>query len=77
MRNAQLIAKLKALPASERERVIRAAMPGATPAGHTTRKNATATRKTNWPDLSEMKRKAFGERMVPNMVLLEREEARY
>ncbi len=79
MSNAELISKLKALPARERERVIRAVMVGPEPARDTPGGKAipTRTRKANWPDLSEMKRKVYGERTVPNMVLLEREEARY
>jgi hypothetical protein len=77
MSSAELISKLKALPARERERVIRAVLVGPKSGTGKHVGKLTPTRKAKWPDLSEMKRKVYGGREVPNMVLLEREEARY
>ena len=74
MSTAQLIAELKALPARERARVIEAAAPVPKPKAGLRSKPALPRRVT-WPDLAEMKKKVFGGRRLPNLVLLEREEA--
>lgn len=73
----QLITELKALPADERARVIRAVMPAAKPAARPVGKGRTPKGKVTWPDLADLKRRVYGDRVLPNLVLLEREEARY
>ena len=77
MSTIQLISELKALPARERARVIRAAMPATNPAGRATGKRQKPQARVTWPDLTELKRKVYGNRRLPNLVLLEREEGRY
>ena len=77
MSTMQLISELKALPPSERARVIRAVMPAAKPVSRPAGKGGTPKGKVTWPDLADLKRRVYGDRLLPNLVLLEREEARY
>jgi hypothetical protein len=77
MSTTQLIAELKALPARERARVIRAVMPALKPAGPVAITRRAPKGRVMWPDLAGLKRKVYGDRQLPNLVLLEREEARY
>ena len=77
MSTMQLISELKALPAVERARVIRAVMPAAKAAARPASKGRTPKGKVTWPDLADLKRRVYGDRLLPNLVLLEREEARY
>ena len=77
MSTTQLILELNALPARERARVIRAVMPALHPASHAAVRRKTTKGKVTWPDLADLKRKVYGDRLLPNLVLLEREDARY
>ena len=65
----ELIKQLKALPARERERVFLAilALDQDSPAPR-------ATKRVKWPDIERRAKRIFGGRVLPNLVLLEREE---
>lgn len=76
MSTVQLISELKALPARERARVIRAATPATNLAGRAAGRRKNPKARVIWPDLAELKRKVYGDRLLPNLVLLEREETR-
>ena len=77
MSTAELISKLRALSPRERDRVVRAVMPVKKTAGRAAGSAKTARRKVTWPDIAALKRKIYGDRVLPNLVLLEREEMRY
>lgn len=74
MSTAELISALRALPPRERARVARAIMPATDSA---VRAEDTATGRVTWPDLTAWKRKIYGDRLLPNLVLIEREETRW
>ena len=65
----ELIKQLKALPARERERVFLAilALDQDSPAPR-------VTKRVKWPDIERRAKRIFGGRVLPNLVLLEREE---
>ena len=68
---AELIKKVKALPARERERVFLAILAldeGCPPA------RAKQTKRLVWPDIEVRAKQIFRDRVLPNLVLLEREE---
>jgi hypothetical protein len=72
MSAVELLKQVKALPAREREKFVLAVL---------TLDNATPTRssgrnkRVNWPDVEGRAKRIFGNRVLPNLVLLEREEA--
>ena len=72
MSAAELLRQVKALPASEREKfllaVLRLEEEGSSRANG--RKKRVA-----WPDVEARAKRIFGNRVLPNLVLLEREEA--
>lgn len=72
MSATELLKQVKALPARERNRFLLAVLTldEATP----TRSNGRKKRVT-WPDVEARARRIFGDRVLPNLVLLEREEA--
>jgi len=65
----ELIKQLKALPAREREKVFLAilALDQESPAPR-------VTKRVKWPDIEARAKRIFGDRVLPNLVLLEREE---
>jgi len=67
----ELIKQVKALPAREREKVLWAilALDEECPAPSNRR-----GRRVKWPDVEARARRIFGDRVLPNLVLLEREE---
>ena len=68
----ELLKHVKALPAREREKLFLAIL--ALDAEHP----PVAKRKTKrvkWPDIEARTKRIFGERILPNLVLVEREEA--
>ena len=77
MSTVQLISELKALPARERARVIRAVLPAAKLASRPAGVRKAPMVRVTWPDLADLKRRVYGDRLLPNLVLLEREGARY
>ena len=68
---AELIKRVKALPAREREKVFLAILaleeqsPSARP---------KQTKRVTWPDVEARAKRIFGDRVLPNLVLREREE---
>jgi hypothetical protein len=68
---AELIKQVKALPSRERERVFLAilALDEKSPATR-----SKQTKRVAWPDVEARAKRIFGDRVLPNLVLLEREE---
>lgn len=72
MSAAELLKQVKALPAREREKFVLAVL--TLDEARPTRSNGKQKR-VNWPDVEARAKRIFGERVLPNLVLLEREEA--
>lgn len=74
MSAAELLKQVKALPARERQKFVVAILrlededPGQRPA---------RMRQVKWPDVEARAKRIFGKRLLPNLVLLEREEEAY
>ena len=68
----ELLRQVKALPASERQKFVLAVLmlPEEAPAPP-----ENGRRRVKWPDVEARARRIFGDRVLPNLVLLEREEA--
>jgi hypothetical protein len=72
MSAAELLKQIKALPAREREKFLLAVLT----LDETMPARSNGKRKrVNWPDVEARARRIFGNRVLPNLVLLEREEA--
>ena len=74
MSAAELLEQVKALPPVERGELLDAIITlelGASPAGVSGQQTAPIV----WPDVEDRARRTFGERVFPNPILLEREEA--
>ncbi|KAF0170833.1 MAG: hypothetical protein FD161_4487 [Limisphaerales bacterium] len=73
MSATELLRQVKTLPASEREQFALAILsldePSAAP--------KPSRRRVKWPDVEARARRIFGARKLPNLVLLEREEAAF
>jgi hypothetical protein len=68
---AQLLKEVRALPASEREKFVLALLDSEeAPSGAPPRKS----KRVKWPDVQARARRIFGKRVLPNLVLLERDE---
>ena len=70
MSTAELVEQVKALPARECHKVVELILeleedPTATP---------TSPRRIKWPDIEARAKRIFGNRTLPNLVLMEREE---
>ena len=70
MSTAGFVEQVKALPARERWRLVEVILQleedsTATP---------TSTRRIKWPDIEARAKRIFGNRTLPNLVLMEREE---
>jgi len=74
MSAVELLKQVKALPAREREKFVLAilTLDEATPGRSNGKK-----KRVNWPDVEARARRIFGDRVMPNLVLLEREEAAF
>lgn len=72
MSTMELLKQVRALPAREREKFLRAVltMEDGAPAQASRRR-----KRVNWPDVEARARRVFGSRVLPNLVLLERDEA--
>ena len=68
----ELLKQVKALPAPEREKFLRAVL--TLEEGTPSQSNGKKKRVT-WPDVEARAKRIFGNRVLPNLVLLEREEA--
>jgi len=71
MSTAELVEQVKALPARERRRFVEIILgleddlpPQAAP-----------SERVKWPDVEARARRIFGNKIIPNLVLLEREES--
>jgi len=67
----ELIKQVKALPAREREQVFLAILALDEESPPVRKKQ---TKHVTWPDIEARAKRIFGERVLPNLVLLEREE---
>ena len=74
MSATELLKQVKAMPAREREKFLRAVL---TLEEQSPERAAGKTRRVRWPDVEERARRIFGKRVLPNLVLLEREEAAF
>ena len=73
MSAVELLKAAKTLPEREREKLLLALLKlEANP-----RAARTKTRSVSWPDVEARARRIFGDRVLPNLVLLEREEAAF
>ncbi|MCP5520832.1 MAG: hypothetical protein H7A46_04725 [Verrucomicrobiales bacterium] len=71
MSAVELIEQVKALSAPEREELLLAVLAldeEPTPSGQ-------EERRAEWPDVEARTRRVFGDRLLPNLVMLEREES--
>ena len=74
MSAVELLKQVKSMPSQEREKFLWAVLtleekPSA-PAGR-------KSKRVKWPDVEARARRIFGQRVLPNLVLLEREEAAF
>lgn len=68
---AELIKQVSALPAREREKVFLAILALDEESAAT---QTEETKRVTWPDVEARAKKIFHDRVLPNLVLLEREE---
>ncbi|HUD45448.1 MAG TPA: hypothetical protein VMR33_01400 [Candidatus Baltobacteraceae bacterium] len=74
MSASELLKQVKALPDDEREKFFLAVLTlEERPSSSYKRKSKRVT----WPDVQARASRIFGERVLPNLVLLEREEATF
>jgi hypothetical protein len=66
----ELLKQVEALPAREQEKFLLALLKRKGKPTHAKRKNGRAT----WPDVEARAKRIFGNRLLPNLVLLERQE---
>ena len=66
----ELLRQVKALPARERERFLLALLKLEAKPSDAKQKNGHV----KWPDVEARAKRIFGERVLPNLVLLERQE---
>ena len=69
----ELLKQVKALPAREREKILLAILALEEEAPPLPSKGTTG--RVKWPDVEARAKRIFGNRVLPNLVLLEREEA--
>lgn len=72
MSAVELLKQVKALPAPEREKFLLAVL---TLEEETRGRSDGRKKRVMWPDVEARARRIFGNRLLPNLVLLEREEA--
>jgi hypothetical protein len=70
---AQLLERAKTLPKRQRERLVRGILALEHPRGKSGRPKRPSTRVT-WPDVEARAKRIVGNRVLPNLVLLERGE---
>jgi len=71
----ELLEKVKALPPRERRKFLQGVHQ--LEEGLATQKPPVRKRPVRWPDAETRRRKIFGEKVLPNLVLLAREEERF
>lgn len=74
MSAVELLRQVKALPARERQKFLLAVL---TLEEETVDRGHRKPRRVKWPDVEARARRIFGDRVLPNLVLLEREEAAF
>ena len=72
MSAVELLKQVKALPAQEREKFLRAVL---TLEEEAPSRSNGKKKPVKWPDVEARSKRIFGNRVFPNLVLLEREEA--
>jgi hypothetical protein len=70
----ELLKQVKALPPRERQKFVLAVL---TLEEEATSQPKAKAKRVTWPDVEARARRIFGERVLPNLVLLEREEAAF
>ncbi len=71
MKAARLLDQVKALPPRERQKFLAAVR---TLEEETAARLTARAKRVEWPDVQARARRIFGNRVLPNLVLLEREE---
>ena len=74
MSAVELLQQVKALPAREREKFVFAILSLSEGVPANLKKGK---RRAKWPDVEARARRIFGDRVLPNLILLEREEAAF
>jgi hypothetical protein len=78
MSAADLLKEVKKLSPRQRRQFVRSVLAlEQMPSAKKTRKPKKAPRKVKWPDILERASRVTGGRVLPNLVLLEREERSY
>ena len=70
MSTVELLGEVKTLPARDRERLLLALLKLEAKPSDGKRKS----QRVKWPDIEARTKRIFGERVFPNLVLLERQE---
>ena len=71
MSTAELVEQIKALPARERRKLVELILELEEDSTAT----STSPRRIKWPDIQARAKRIFGNKTLPNLVLMEREEA--
>jgi hypothetical protein len=74
MSAVELLKQVKALPQRERQKFVLSLL---TLDEETASRSNGRKRRVKWPDVEARAKRIFGERVFPNLVLLEREEAAF
>ena len=74
MSAVELLKQVKALPQRERQKFVLSIL---TLAEETTSRSSGRKKRVKWPDVEARAKRIFGERVFPNLVSLEREEAAF
>ena len=74
MSATELLKQVKAMSAREREKLLRAVL---TLEEETPSRANGKKKRVKWPDVEVRARRIFGKRVLPNLILLEREEAAF
>ena len=70
MSTGELLKQVKALPRRERQKVFKAILA----LEENEQPHPPKTKRVKWPDVEARAKRIFGNRMLPNLVLLDREE---
>ena len=70
----ELLKQVKALPPRERQKFVLAVL---TLEDESASQAKAPAKRVKWPDVEARARRIFGARVLPNLVLLEREEAAF
>ncbi len=74
MSAVELLKKVKALPVRERQKFVLAVL---TLVEDAPARSEATKRRVKWPNVETRARRIFGNRVLPNLVLLEREETAF